>query len=126
PPGEVVTVEVDNVLCQAAIGTNQLKLPNCTSWQQPGSVTLCQIAGTTGTQAISQPLPGSPSKCNCAPGFTVPITVQTGGISVKKTANPTSLPEPGGSVTYTVAITNTSNVGGVTINQICDNQFGNI
>jgi hypothetical protein len=34
--GQLVTIEVDNVVCQAAPGTNQLSLPACTSWQQPG------------------------------------------------------------------------------------------
>ncbi len=43
-----------------------------------------------------------------------------------KTPNPTSLPDGGGAVTYTVSIQNNSNFGNITINQICDDQYGNI
>jgi hypothetical protein len=32
----------------------------------------------------------------------------------------------GGPVTYTVAITNTSNAGGLTVDQICDSTYGNV
>jgi len=122
---QVVTVEVDNVLCKAAPDSNQLILPNCTSWQQPGGTLLCQSPAPD-YPYVSAAIPGSPSKCNCDSGFTVPITVQNPTIAVSKTPNPSSITDAGGPVNYTVAVTNTSNFGGVTINQICDDKYGNI
>jgi hypothetical protein len=48
-------------------------------------------------------------------------------ITVAKTANPTSVPEPGGSVQYTVRIDNTSNSQDpVTITSLTDDRFGNL
>lgn len=123
---QVITVEVDDVDCKAAPGTNQLSLPDCTSWQQPGGALLCVSDPNGGWPWVPAAIPGAPSKCHCDSGFTVPITVQSASISVTKTPSPTSLPDGGGSVDYTVVVTNTSNFGGVTINQICDDQYGNI
>ncbi len=48
-----------------------------------------------------------------------------GAINVIKTANPTSLKEPGGLVNFTVEIQNTSQVG-VTITSVVDDKFGNL
>jgi hypothetical protein len=98
----------------------KLKLPNCTSWRQPGSNTEC-------TQ-YSDAYPGSPSKCNCQPGFTVNIQVQAPTITVTKTANPTSVLEPGGDVTYTVSVHNngTQAVQAVTITSLSDDVYGDL
>jgi hypothetical protein len=53
--------------------------------------------------------------------------VQTPGVSVQKSVDKTSLDDPGGTVTYIVAVTNDkSNFGSVTLNQICDNVYGTI
>ena len=46
---------------------------------------------------------------------TVTITDIPSSITVTKTANPTSLPEPGGPVTFTVVVRNTSAVDSITI-----------
>ena len=46
-------------------------------------------------------------------------------IVVTKTADPASLPEPGGAVTYAVSIENTS-VESVTITNLSDDKFGNL
>lgn len=48
-----------------------------------------------------------------------------GSISVSKSANPTSVQEPGGPVGYSVTITNTSNVL-VTITNVVDDKFGDL
>ncbi len=48
---------------------------------------------------------------------TVTITDVASTINVVKTANPTSLPEPGGNVTFTVQVTNTSSVDSLTISE---------
>ena len=116
PNGKVVTVRVDNVLCQA--GSNGfLSLPNCTSWSQnTGGV--C----STATDA----LPGSPSKCSCDIGFTVPIFVETGSIQVTKDSSPASLPESGGEFTFTVQVANTAQSTSLTLDRICDDQHGTI
>jgi uncharacterized repeat protein (TIGR01451 family) len=53
------------------------------------------------------------------------VTTGTGSINVTKSANPTSVKEPGGPVTYTVTITNTSNVL-VTIENVVDDRFGDL
>jgi len=96
-------------------------------------------------------IPGSPSKCNCE---TIPlgIVVQNPSVDVGKacntsitntpstptfdfTTNPaTASPDncdagiegASGPVTYTVAVHNSSNTGGVTVNQICDNVYGTV
>jgi hypothetical protein len=115
---QVVTVEVDNVLCQDTDGDGKLNLPNCTSWRQPGSNTVCQ--------SVNDAFPGSPSKCNCDIKFNVPILVEQGAIVVTKRASPTSLPEPGGEFTFTVTATNTAAFTSVTIERICDDRHGTI
>lgn len=118
---QIVTVEVDNVLCQASPDSSDLLLPNCTSWRQPGSNTVC----TGGLDAY----PGSPSKCNCDNGFTVPITVETGSLKVTKTvADPATATrsEPGGDFTFTVTAENTSSYTDVTLDSICDDTLGTI
>jgi hypothetical protein len=52
--------------CLDANGDNQLDLPYCTTWDNNAN-TYC--SGPLNT------IPGAPSKCNCEPGFQVPITV---------------------------------------------------
>ncbi|MBN1547713.1 MAG: hypothetical protein JW902_13770 [Syntrophaceae bacterium] len=115
---QVVTVRVDNVLCQAKPGTTELSLPNCTSWRQSGANELCQVAFDA--------YPGSPSKCNCDPGFTVPIFVDTVDITVSKSAAPASRPEPGGQFTYTVSVHNDAQYTDVILDRICDDKFGTV
>ena len=46
-------------------------------------------------------------------------------VAVSKTADPTSLPEPGGTVTFTVGVTNTS-VRAVTLTSLVDDVHGNL
>lgn len=115
---QVVTVRVDNVLCKAKPGTTELSLPNCTSWRQPGSNRICQTAYDA--------YPGSPSKCNCDIGFTVPIIVDTLKLKVTKDASPDSRPEPGGDFTYDIGIKNEAKYTDVILDRICDDKFGEI
>ena len=51
---------------------------------------------------------------------------EVGTISVSKSADPTSLKEPGGPVTFSVRITNTSADVAVTIQNVVDDKFGNL
>lgn len=115
---QVVTVEVDNVLCQDSDADGKLNLPNCTSWRQPGSNGVCQSANDA--------FPGSPSKCNCDVGFNIPLLVENGALAVTKTASPLSLPEPGGEFTFSVTATNTASFTALTIERICDDRYGTI
>ncbi|NUT55972.1 MAG: DUF11 domain-containing protein [Thermoleophilia bacterium] len=57
---------------------------------------------------------------------TVALTDVAGSIEVTKTAAPTSLPEPGGSATFSVTVKNTSAVDAVTITSLTDNVYGNL
>ena len=53
---------------------------------------------------------------------TVTISNLPASIEVQKTATPTHLPEPGGEVTYTAVITNTSVTDTITLNSLFDDQ----
>ena len=57
---------------------------------------------------------------------TVAITDVPGSITVTKSANPTSLPEPGGSATFSVLVENTSAVDSVTISSLTDDVYGDL
>lgn len=57
---------------------------------------------------------------------TVTIVDVPSSIAVTKTADPTSLDEPGGSVTFTVRVDNTSAVDSVTITSLTDDVHGNL
>jgi len=80
------TILVSNFVCTSANSlpcasdpTKQcLALPNCTSWQTPGSSTLCQASAPFfpypfDANGKPEAIPGSPSKCNCA---TIPLPIQ--------------------------------------------------
>jgi hypothetical protein len=143
---EGVTIEVDNFLCEPPVGStsNQLVLPNCTSWQVPGKTLTCDSPATSYPYEIAA-IPGSPSKCNCS-SIPLPITVVQATDDVQKACNtantsqtPTFTQNPdaqsptscdagteGSTVTYTVAITNPSTDGGILVDQICDSQYGNV
>ncbi len=117
---QLVGVQVDNVICQDTDGDGKLNLPNCTSWRQPGSNQVCNT--------VADAFPGSPSKCNCDNAFNVDIFVEQPTITVTKAANPTSLNEPGGQVTYTVGVKNDGVQASVTITSLTedDNNDGTV
>jgi hypothetical protein len=104
--------------CTPDPATGNLKLPNCTSWRESGANTSCEQA----TDAY----PGSPSKCNCEPGFTVGIFVETATLEVQKTVAPTTVPETGGSVVYSVSVKNLSQQATLTLDSLTDDKYGNI
>jgi hypothetical protein len=58
--------------------------------------------------------------------LTVEPTNEPSSITVTKTATPASVPESGGSVTYTVVVTNTSAVDQVTIDTVEDDRFPDV
>jgi hypothetical protein len=150
---ELVTLEIDNFLCEAPAGSNQVQLPNCTSWQIPGGTIQCVSPSPTYPYPVDghgkpEAIPGSPSKCNCSV-IPLGVTVQSPGINVGKACNtadqstaPTfslvnnqltgspancTLNPEGGLVTYTVDIANdASNFGGIVVDQVCDSAYGNV
>jgi hypothetical protein len=148
---ERVTLEIDNFKCEAPAGSSTLVLPNCTSWQEPGGNIQCvsnspgfayPFNGPGGTPTA---IPGAPSKCHCDV-ISLPITPVTASAIVQKACTTTLTPGPakftqnpntqspvtcdagpeGSTVTYTVSITNTSNSGGLVVDQICDSAYGTI
>lgn len=150
---QVVTVEITNFTCPNVAAGTQVQLPNCTSWQIPGGTIMCTTGPTDYQYPTSPPtaIPGTPSKCNCGV-VSLPIIVQTPSIVAQKACEPAASntdpasptfnwstsptqqapttcdagQEGATQVTYTVAMTNTSNTGGVTIDQICDDKYGTI
>ena len=143
---QVVTVSISNFICPNVPNGTQLNLPNCTSWQVPGSTIQCNSNDGTyqGSFLNGKPtaIPGSPSKCNCS-SIPLGITVQSPGVDVTKDCTiPGNSPAQdhlskctfgsfsnnveGGDVVYTVGITNKSNFGDSIVDQICDTQYGTI
>jgi hypothetical protein len=142
---QIVTLLIKGFSCPSPVGLPTCTvggktgpcavLPNCTSWQIPGGVIQCTAPSGQQSYDVDQPtaVPADKSKCNCET-IPLPIIIQSPTISVAKTcttanetdaANCTLTPE-GGTVTYNITITNTSNFGSVTIDQICDSAFGNL
>jgi len=99
-------------------GDGQLNLPYCTSWRQPGANTLCL--------GPEDAFPGSPSKCYCDIGFNVPIAVPAATLAVVKEASPTEVDEPGGDVTFSVEVKNTSPFATFTLESLIDDIYGDI
>jgi hypothetical protein len=131
-----------------------LTMPNCTSWQTPGSSTQCVATAPLypypfNSSGQPEAIPGAPSKCNCQV-LTLPISPVTPSVIVQKacttaqtsgpatftqnpnTQSPTSCNVGNGTTTesgvatYTVAITNTTGTSGITIDQICDTAYGTV
>jgi len=144
------TIVVTNFLCEAPTGSATLVLPNCTSWQTPGSSNLC-VSNPPSFPYPAPPaaIPGAPSKCNCGV-IPLPITPVTPSVIVQKACttgqtpgpvaftqnpnsqSPTSCNAGNGTTTeseiatYTVAITNTTGTSAITVDQICDSAYGNV
>ena len=57
---------------------------------------------------------------------TVTITDVPASLALDKSANPTSIQEPGGDVTFTVVVRNTSAVDAVTVDKLVDNVYGDL
>jgi hypothetical protein len=153
-----VTVEVTGFKCDSTNSVpcpndatkRCLSLPNCTSWQIPGGTIQCQSPSPNFTW-VQAAIPGTPSKCNCGV-ITLPITPVTVTPTIQKActtastpgtpgpavftqgANPTQTPTTcvsgaeGSTITYHVAITNTSTVtnNNVAVDQVCDTVYGTI
>lgn len=110
---QTVTVQVDNVLCKAGAG-GLLSLPNCTSWRQSGSNEVCDEAADA--------FPGSPSKCNCDVGFTVPIAVAPPEAAIVKSHVSLLCSEH----RYQVSITNGSLTSPLSLTSLVDSSYGDL
>lgn len=114
-----VSFTIPNVLCQDSDNDGFLNLPNCTSWHS-NQGTSCNISNAFDFR------PDTKSKCVCDDRFQVPVRVEQASISVDKSASPTQVPEPGGTVTFTVQVTNNASFESVTLNSIVDNIYGDL
>jgi hypothetical protein len=120
-----VTFVIPDVMCVAAAGTDQLALPNCTSWHS-NQGTQCDVGNPFSTNDAADFRPDTKSKCVCDDTFTVPVTVEDAEIVVTKTASPTQVDEPGGLVTFTVDIENAAEFESVDITSIEDDLYGDV
>jgi hypothetical protein len=101
----------------------KLELPFCTTWRQPGSNQVC--LGTGNGTTTNDVFPGSPSKCNCGT-LVLDIFTEQATITITKTALTPSVPETGGSATYSVSVKNNAAVASVTLDSLLDNVYGDI
>jgi hypothetical protein len=120
-----VTFLIPKVQCARAPGTNLLHLPNCTSWHS-NQGTACTAPDSADDPDVFDFHPDTKSKCKCDDSFTVPVTVEDAQLQVVKSASPTSVPEPGGQVTYNVTIENLASATSVTITTISDEPYGDL
>ncbi len=123
------TFEIPNVLCSSVEvdGQNVLKLPYCTSWHSNhGTYCNLPVSPPSPDTNVYYFKPDTKSKCVCDDDFTVPVIVEIANILVEKTASPTSVPESGGTVTYTVQITNEATYVSLTIGSIIDTLYGDL
>lgn len=85
--GKVVTLRVDDVLCNDSDGDGKLNLPNCTSWSE-NSAGVCS--------SPQNAAPKSPSNCSCDIGFNVPILVNPKNLQVTNDNHTVSSTQPRG------------------------------
>jgi hypothetical protein len=120
-----LTFTIEDVLCQDSDNDGFLNLPNCTSWHN-NQDTVCEISDPFAVADAVDFKPENKSKCKCDDTFQVPVTVEQATITVEKSVSPDVKPEPGGTVTYTVKITNNALVESVTISSIIDDVYGDL
>lgn len=114
-----VTFTIPGVLCQDLNDDGFLNLPNCTSWHSNQGTT-CNI------NAAFDFDPDTKSKCVCDDTFQVPVRVETAKLDVQKHVSPDEVPETGGTVTYSINVTNQAQFVSVTITTLVDSEYGNI
>jgi uncharacterized repeat protein (TIGR01451 family) len=104
-----------SILCVDNDDDGFAEISSCVTWDQDDNTTC---------EGVEDALPGTPSKCYCDE-FTSNLVVPAGAITVTKTANPTTVDEPGEVVTYTVTVENGPGIT-VTIDSITDTRYGDI
>ena len=100
-----------------------VSLPTIETWQNnqsvKGKTNICHSPLKAG-------ISGTTSKCRVDKTFGIPVTVEDAIVNVTKTANPTTVSEPGGSVTFTVTATNGAQSSNLTVTEITDDVYGNL
>ncbi|MDY6911374.1 MAG: S8 family serine peptidase, partial [Chloroflexota bacterium] len=146
-PGGLVTfaVRVDNTSAVASVTIDSLSdsiygdlnghgdcsmpqtIPNGGFYECSFSAAVSGNAGYVETNVVTAS--GNDDNGNPVSGeddATVTITDTPSSVEVTKTADPTELPEPGGLVTFTVRVDNTSTVDSVTIDSLSDSIYGDL
>lgn len=54
------------------------------------------------------------------------VTALNSSVNLEKSVSPLNVPETGGSVTYTISISNTSSIGTLLVESLLDDKFGNL
>ena len=110
-------------VCEAAAGSNQLHVPSCLGWTEPGADKVCPLpdakpnsppnwATNSADGFRFGTLYANKSKCNCE-GFNVPITViQPPNLTLSKTADSATV-SAGSQIGFVVTLNNTG-VGAAT------------
>jgi uncharacterized repeat protein (TIGR01451 family) len=98
-----------------SVGTYSVAELPVAGYTQTGASADCQ-----GTIAL-----GQTKTCTITNNDNPPTITARGSILVQKSADPTSVKEPGGPVDFTVTITNTSSIG-VTIDSVVDSVYGDL
>ena len=95
---------------------------------QAGNYTITEpaVAGYTTTYSGCGDITLAPNESRTCTIVNNDVSRGRGSIVVSKSANPTSVKEPGGQVQYSVRITNTSASLDVTITQVVDDKFGDL
>ncbi|MCP5018374.1 MAG: hypothetical protein GY938_24320, partial [Ketobacter sp.] len=96
------------------------------SYQCSFSATVSGNAGDTETDTVTASGTSAGGPVNANDSATVTITDVPPAIAVTKTALPTSVDEPGGSVTFTVQVSNTGSAESVDLTALSDDVHGNL
>jgi len=116
-------VQLDSVLCRDSDGDGEVDVSGLVTWSSNANQDVC-----TDPELPSNFFPTSSSKCILAPEFNIPIIVEPAPtMKVDKVALPSSLPAPGGAVTFSLAVENTSAITDpLTLTQLVDDVHGNL
>jgi len=102
------------VPCIDSDGDGLLNIGTAVSWDNKKDNTCLDVGGA---------VPNTPAKCRFARVDVANVYVEPGDIQVSKTADPTELPEPGGTVTFTFVVQNPSE-GTVVLQTLVDSVYG--
>lgn len=119
-PLTVKDVQVDSLLCRDEDGDGRVDVDVLVTWKGPNEP-------CTDPADPAEFFPDQSSKCRLD-GADLPIRVEPApSMRVVKTATPAERETPGGTVSYSVAITNTSSGGDpITVNGLTDSLHGNL
>jgi uncharacterized repeat protein (TIGR01451 family) len=105
-----------SVPCVDSDRDGYLDIGTCVSWDNTDNNTCT---------SVDQAVPNTKSKCRCALVRVGNVTVEPGEIGVTKTADPTTVNEPGDTVTFTFLVENPSGAS-ITAESLVDSVFGNL